>query len=164
MTPQQTVSPKANFSPPLHNLASPFPQQTGEIRPAKLHNCQRDSAEHPYLGIASPLFVVLLVTADKALGETRGLVLRTGGCSVITATREQVRQFSPRGSFRVAVICQSVQAAYAQELARELRASSPGIRIIRISMGSDGTESGFDHVLNAPVDPALLKHSIIEKR
>ena len=115
---------------------------------------------------ASPLYPrvsVLLITADETLGETRSMILRAAGCSVALATQEQAPQIAAITPFQVAVICQAIQSGRAQALARELRRSSPGIRIIRIALCSDGTESGFDRVLNAPVDPALLKHSIMDK-
>ena len=91
------------------------------------------------------------------------MILRAAGCSVALATKDQARQLAAITPFQVAVICQAIQPEIAQVLARELRRCSPGIRIIRIALCLDGTESGFDRVLNAPVDPALLKHSIMDK-
>jgi DNA-binding response OmpR family regulator len=111
--------------------------------------------------IRTPGEDVLLVTADRSLGQTRSLILRQSGCSVVVAMYEQARQFACIEPFSVALICQSIPAGRAVSFAGELRRYSPGIRILRIALCPEGSEAGFDRALSAPVEPSALQQAVL---
>ena len=110
----------------------------------------------------SPSVCLLHIGHDSLLATARREVLSRVGYQVhLARSRRRAINAMNQLGFRAALICHSIPADEAEELALELRQMDPYMRIIRLHTGDpiDG-ELFYDGLVNALRGPDVLQTSV----
>jgi DNA-binding response OmpR family regulator len=101
--------------------------------------------------------LVLSVSRDPALAETRRQIMRELGCIVETAPtpHEAVRAFLD-GDFDLVLLCQTISPTEKRKLVARMKSEKPGTPIISIRINGDSYEPLVDGFLQSVDGPTKL--------
>src|SRR5438876_3498496 len=107
------------------------------------------------------VYLVLSVSRDAALAETRRQIMKELGCIVETVSTpvEAMRAFRD-GDFDLVLLCQTITQEEKRKLVARMKAEKPGTPVISVRKGSDSYEplvDGFLQSMDGPHPFAKLR-------
>ena len=103
------------------------------------------------------VYLVLSVSRDPALAETRRQIMKEVGCIVeIAPTPHEAMRAFLDGDFDLVLLCQTLSPGEKRQLVMRMKSEKPSVPIISVRTGGDSYEPLVDGFLQSMDGPTKL--------